>query len=419
MLSKADNELLIRTGPGTPMGALYRRFWAPVMLADELGGPDSAPVRVDVLGEHLIAFRDSHGQLGLIDAYCPHRRANLYWGRNERAGLRCVYHGWKFDVTGRCTDLPNCPEGETLKHKVRTTAYPVLERGGIVWAYMGPEDKMPPFPEAEVFAAPASHRHLIKVKLRGNFAQMQEGDVDSSHVSFLHSSVDGSGLPGSRANPNTFVDKSPRWFTLDTDYGMMLSAQRNAGPDTFQWRVNQWLMPYCTLIASAPGVPILAQLRVPIDDEHSFLFRLIASPDRPLSADERAHFNAGVFVPEMIPGTDRMVENIGNDYLIDRTEQRERTFTGIRSIVAQDLAISEDQRGPIADRSAEMLTSSDRAIIALRKRLLATAKNLASGFEPPEANNAKAYRVRPGDFMLPRDVPVVDGAKDILLIGAP
>jgi phthalate 4,5-dioxygenase oxygenase subunit len=418
MLSQADNELLIRTGPGTPMGDLYRRFWAPVMLADELGGSDSPPVRVNVLGENLVAFRDSSGKLGLIDAYCPHRRANLYWGRNEQDGLRCVYHGWKFDVTGQCTDLPNCPEGVTLKNKVRTTAYPALERGGIIWAYMGPADKIPPFPEAEVFNAPPAHRHLIKVKLRGNFAQMQEGDVDSSHVSFLHSSVDGSGLPGSRANPNTFVDKSPRWFTMDTGYGMMLSAQRNAGPDTFQWRVNQWLMPYCTLIASAPGVPILAQLRVPIDDEHSFLFRLIAAPDRPITEDERAHFTAGVFVPEVIPGTDRMVENIDNDYLIDRDEQRERTFTGIRSIVAQDLAISEDQRGPIADRSDETLTSSDRAIIALRKRLLITVKNLAAGIEPPEASNAQAYRVRPGDFMLPRDVTVVDGAKDILLIGA-
>jgi hypothetical protein len=247
---------------------------------------------------------------------------------------------------------------------------------------------------------------------------MQEGDVDSSHVSFLHSSVDNSLLTDSRVNPNTFVDKSPRWFTLDTDYGMMLSAQRTVNAETFQWRVNQWLMPFCTLIAGAPGVPILAQLRCPIDDEHSFLFRVIASPDRPLTDAERKDFEtSGVFVPELQPGTDRMVENLDNDYLIDRDRQRNQTFTGIKSIVAQDLAISEDQRGPIADRSDELLTSSDRAIIALRKRLLTTVKNLMNGIEPPEASNAKAYRVRPGDFMLPRDVSVVEGAKDILLIG--
>jgi hypothetical protein len=199
---------------------------------------------------------------------------------------------------------------------------------------------------------------------------------------------------------------------------MMLSAQRNAGPDAFQWRVNQFLMPFCTLIAAQPGVPILGQLRCPIDDEHSFLFRVIASPDRPITDEERAQYAAGVFVPEMIPGTDRMRENIGNDYLINRDAQKTSTFTGIKSIVAQDLAISEDQRGPIADRSDELLTSSDRAIIALRKRLLTSVRNLMNGIEPPEAANPKAYRVRPGDFMLPRDVPVADGAKDILLIGS-
>jgi phthalate 4,5-dioxygenase oxygenase subunit len=165
-------------------------------------------------------------------------------------------------------------------------------------------------------------------------------------------------------------------------------------------------------------VPILAQLRCPIDDEHSFLFRVIASPDRPITDEERATYANGVFVPEMIPGTDRMVERMDNDYLIDRENQRDKTYTGIKSIVAQDLAISEDQRGAIANRSDELLTSSDRAIIALRKRLLTSVRNLMNGIEPPEAGNAKNYRVRPGDFMLPRDVPVADGAKDILLIGA-
>ena len=418
MLSKADNEILVRTGPGTMMGTLYRRFWAPVMLASELGGTDAPPVRVNVLGEKLVAFRDTNGEIGLLYAYCPHRRANLFWGRNESAGLRCVYHGWKFDVSGQCTDLPNCPEGETLKAKVRTPAYPTIERAGIVWAYLGPPELQPPFPAAEPFDTPASHRHLTKIAIDANFAQVQEGDVDSSHVSFLHSSLDGSPLPGSRANPNTFADKSPRWFTLDTDYGMMLSAQRNAGPDRYQWRVNQWLMPFCTLIAAAPGAPILAQLRVPIDDEHSYLFRLIASPERPLTEQERASYDAGVMVPEMVAGTERMRENAANDYLIDRGAQQTQSYTGIRSIVAQDLAVSEDQNGPIADRSNEFLTSSDRAIIALRKRLLTTAKALANGIEPPEARAPQAYRVRPGDFMLPRDVPVADGAKDILFAGA-
>ena len=416
MLSKFDNELLTRTGPGTVMGNLYRRFWAPVLLASELGGPDSPPVRVNVLGEALVVFRDTENKIGLLRAHCPHRRANLFWGRNELGGLRCVYHGWKFDVTGECVDLPNCPEGEVLKNKVRTTAYPVLERGGILWAYMGPEDKIPPFPETEIFAVPAENRHVIKLHVRANVIQVQEGDIDSSHVPFLHSRVDGKPIPGLRANPNTFLDKTPRWFTSKTDYGLMLSAQRNAGPDRFQWRVNQWLMPFCTMIAAQPGNPIFSQIRVPIDDESSWVFRLAAALDRPLTNEERQHYAEGVQFPEVITGTALPVENKDNDYLIDREEQRTGSFTGIRSAVAQDLAVTEDQQGPIADRSDELLTSSDKAIIELRKRLLTSAKELVKGIEPPEAANAAAYRVRSGDFLLPRDVALAEGGKDILRV---
>ena len=284
MLSREDNELLVRVGPGTAMGNLFRRFWTPVMLASELGGPDSAPVRVDILGENLVAFRDSSGTIGLLDAYCRHRRANLFWGRNEEHGLRCVYHGWKFDVNGQCTDLPNCPEGDNLKERVTTQAYPTVERGGLIWAYLGPADRRPPFPNYEGFAVPASHRFMRKMIARGNYLQLMEGDVDSSHVSFLHSRVDNKRVPGTRANPNTFADKMPRWFPQETSYGLMLSAQRNAGPDHFQWRVNQYLMPYITLIAAPPGMPILHQVRVPVDDVTSMHFRCYVHPERPLNA---------------------------------------------------------------------------------------------------------------------------------------
>src|ERR1700722_15548745 len=345
MLTKADNELLVRTGPKTPMGELFRRFWTPIMLASEVGGPDSAPVRGRILGEDLVAFRDSHGTLGLLDAYCPHRRANLYWGRNEEDGLRCVYHGWKFDVAGQCTDLPNCPEGVTLKDRVRTRAFPTLERGGLIWAYFGPPERQPEFPNYEGFAAPPSHRYIRKMIARGNYLQLMEGDVDSSHVSFLHSRVDNKPVPGTRANPTTFADKMPRWFPQETNYGLMLSAQRNAGPDHFQWRVNQFLMPYITLIAAPPQMPILHQVRVPIDDETSMHFRCFIHPERPLTAEERASYENGVIVPEVGFGSFETVENADNDYRIDRTEQSRHSFTGIKSIVAQDLAVTQDQGG--------------------------------------------------------------------------
>jgi phthalate 4,5-dioxygenase oxygenase subunit len=417
MLTKADNELLVRIGPKTPMGELFRRFWTPIMLASELGGPNSAPVRVRILGEELVAFRDSHGKLGLLDAYCPHRRANLFWGRNEHDGLRCVYHGWKFDVTGQCTDLPNCPEGTNLKNKVKATSYPAMERGGLIWAFMGPIDLMPEFPAIEAFLVPDDHRSITKMVTRGNYAQLQEGDIDSSHVSFLHSRFDGKPIPGGRVDAAVFEDRMPRWFTQETDYGLMLSAQRNASESEFHWRVNQYLMPYAVLIAAPPGGPVLTQVRVPIDDDHSMHYRVWSNADHPLTADEMAVLNDGVTVPEILPGTFTTKEEYDNDYLIDRSDQAAFSFTGIMSIVAQDLAVTQDQGGfgTIADRSREYLTSSDKAIIALRKRLLTAAKKLMQGEEPPEPRNPRAYSVRPGDFKLPRNETVAEGAKDLLL----
>jgi phenylpropionate dioxygenase-like ring-hydroxylating dioxygenase large terminal subunit len=343
----------------------------------------------------------------------------MFWGRNEEHGLRCIYHGWKFDVKGQCTDLPNCPEGATLKDRVKTRAYPTLERGGLIWAYMGPPELKPEFPNYEGFSAPPSGRFIRKMIAKGNYLQLMEGDVDSSHVSFLHSRLDSEPLPGSRVNPNTFQDRMPRWFPQETDYGLMLSAQRNAGPDHFQWRVNQYLMPYITLIAAPVGLPVLHQVRVPIDDETSMHFRCFLHPERALTADEIAIFEAGVIVPEVIPGTFEMVESEANEYLVDRDEQRTTTYTGIKSIVAQDLAVTQDQGGRIADRSREYLVSSDRAIIMLRKRLLTAAKALQQGIEPPETRNTRSYAVRPGDFILPRDVPVESGAREHRLVGAP
>jgi phthalate 4,5-dioxygenase oxygenase subunit len=417
MLSKADNELLVRIGPKTPMGELFRRFWTPIMLATELGGPDSAPVRARILGEDLVAFRDTHGAIGLLDAYCPHRRANLFWGRNEGAGLRCVYHGWKFDVGGQCVDLPNAPEGPVLQTKVRTTAYPAIERGGLIWAYLGPAGLMPEFPAIEAFQVPDDHRSITKMVTRGNYAQLQEGDIDSSHVSFLHSRFDGKPIPGGRVDAAVFADRQPRWFTEETPYGLMLSAQRNASETEFHWRVNQYLMPYAVLIAAPPGGPVLTQVRVPIDDDHSIHFRVWSNADHPLTTTELAVLNDGITVPEIVPGTFETKETYENDYLIDRRDQATASFTGITSIVAQDLAVTQDQGGfgTIADRSREYLTSSDKAIIALRKRLLTRAKQLLDGQEPPEPRNPRAYSVRPGDFKLPRTATVAEGAGDLLL----
>lgn len=424
MLSVKDNELLVRTGPGTPMGSLFRRFWSPIMLENDLGGPDSDPLRVAVLGEKLIAFRDTSGKIGLLAAYCPHRRASLYWGRNEEQGLRCAYHGWKFDADGQCTDMPNCPEGPTLKDRVKTQAYPTLVRGGIIWAYLGPPELRPEFPNVEILNVPATHRHIFKIHVNCNYLQTLEGDMDLGHTSFLHSRHDNNTSPGmhflhSKVEKTAlFDDKTPHFFVNETDYGIMHGVRRNAQNDKYHWRVGQYLMPAMNLIASQRGGMVLSNLRIPIDDEHSMLFRLFVQPERPLDDDDRAVIFGGVMAPEMIPGTPFMKENMTNDYLRDRDVQRSENFTGIKSIVAQDAAMTEDQDGPIPDRSVEHLVSSDRVVTGLRKKLLARVKGLMAGVEPPEASNPNAYAVRGVDVYLPRDVSVEEGTKDLIVAGA-
>jgi len=414
MMTREDNELLVRVGPGTPMGNMFRRFWLPCALASEVGGPDSEPVKVDALGESFVLFRDTDGKLGLLDAYCTHRRAHLFWGRNEDRGLRCVYHGWKFDVDGNCVDVPNCPEGERIKKSVATRSYPVMERGGMIWAYFGPKELMPKPPATEIFDAPDSHRFIRKMVIKGNWLQHMEGDVDSSHISFLHSGLSGA-LPGSAINPAAFEDKAPRWVIKPTDYGVRLAAQRNSGPDHYSWRINQWLFPFATLIAAPQNWPFTTNIRLPIDDETTIQFRLWTNPDQPLTEEQLKIANAGVIFPEMIPGTFTPKANRSNNYLIDRDDQKNKTYTGIKAIPSQDLAVIQDQGyGNIADRSLEKLTSSDLAIVQIRKRLLDAVKALMAGTEPSEPGNMEAYRVRPIDFVLPRDVDLDDGERAVI-----
>src|SRR6185312_16358187 len=186
MLTKEENERLTRVGPGTPMGNVFRRYWLPAALSSELPEPDGAPVRVRILGEDLIAFRASDGTIGLVSAYCPHRRAPMFFGRNEENGLRCVYHGWKFDVGGNCVDMPSEPPGSLFKTKVTIENYPTYEAGGIVWAYMGPVEKKPEPPDYELLRVPGTHRFVSKTFEHAHFAQALEGGLDTAHSSFLH-----------------------------------------------------------------------------------------------------------------------------------------------------------------------------------------------------------------------------------------
>jgi hypothetical protein len=355
----------------------------------------------------------------LLDSRCPHRSANLFWGRNEESGLRCAYHGWKYDVTGACVDVPNAPEGESYKSKIQAfAAYPAVDRGGFIWAYMGPADQQPPAPDFEINRVPESHRYISKVLLRANWLQLMEGDFDSSHVSFLHSRVDKGQNPlnaRQRMQGSMFSDTAPTWVFKDTDYGMMLGARRKGDDGGAYWRVNQWIMPAFTMIAARPGTPVHLQMRVPMDDHSSLFYRAIWHPTRPLTdAELRDAQEAGVNFPAIIPGTFLPKENMDNDYLIDRSLQRAVSFSGIKSIPAQDWAVTEDMGGPIADRSIEHLVSADAAIISVRKRLIKTARDLQEGVEPAEPKAGERYGVRPIDIMLDGDGEVWDDAKEYL-----
>ena len=404
MLTGEENDMLTQTGPGTPMGDLFRRHWIPALLSDEIPGADCTPARVQILGETLIAFRDTDGNPGLVDAYCPHRGAPMFFGRNEECGLRCVYHGWKFDVNGVCTDLPNSPEGETYKDKVTIAAYPAWDKGGIIWAYMGPKDRIPPKPTFEWLDVPEDQRYLRKYLLGCNYFQAVEGDYDPSHVQFLHSTLDNNvSNPGRRfgagvANP--FANRTHQDF-IDTPYGVMNVSIMSTSDGGQQANIGHFYMPsYSSAGIAGPDV-YSSNMRIPIDDESCHLFRLRWSYNPFTEAQIHEDKYGGYTFPDQIPGTFRAVENKDNDYKIDRVAQKNYSYSGIRAFPIQDLALVEDQWGPRADRRLEHLVTADESIIHVRRRLLDAARALMEGQEPTGPSNPDSYRVHTARVTVP------------------
>ena len=400
MLSREENELLTRVGPGTPMGALIRRYWVPALFSSQLPEPDCPPVRVTLLNEKLVAFRDSKGRVGLLDERCPHRTASLFYARNEECGLRCVYHGWKFDIDGKCVDLPSEPPGSAFVHKISITAYPCIERGGLVWTYMGPPETKPEFPDLEWTMIPDSYRYITRHIQECNWLQALEGGFDTSHLSFLHRGDDG--------NPDGVRQSVPiRYEVLPMDFGFAAGTCREGRNGATDWTCSIMLMPFHKLISTSP---IGAHVWVPIDDENTMNYCIEYWPDRPLSAADLADSKDSFFIhPELLPGTERPVANKGNNYLIDRASQKSgRSFTGIKGIGRQDCSIQESM-GPIADRTIEHLGASDSVIIKLRRLLLQTLRDFGAGKPLPGLDPA-AYRVRSSRFTLP---PGMDFAKAV------
>lgn len=386
MLSKEENDLLCQTGPGTPMGELMRRYWLPAMLAEELPEPDGTPIRVRLLGEDLVAFRDSAGRVGLLAELCSHRCTSLAYGRNEDGGLRCIYHGWKFDVEGRILETPAEPPESMIRHHLRHKAYPVREMGGVLWTYMGPRDRMPVFPEWEWISYPPEQRSVSKVFQECNWAQALEGDIDSAHSDYLHSS-------DIRGRPR---DHAPKLEAEDTPYGFRYAAIRrpDTDPDRHKYvRITLFVAPCYTFIPPQRfGIAGWGNggyeyanhhAYVPVDDENHLFFSFSINRLGPIG-------NRGGRDGDPANGY-RAAGNRRNMHLQDRAAMKAGNWSGIQGIRAQDRAVTEAM-GPISPRWAEHLGLSDIAVARFRQRMLGAVRAFMAGAEPIGLDPGIDYR---------------------------
>ncbi|HSB40480.1 MAG TPA: Rieske 2Fe-2S domain-containing protein [Methylomirabilota bacterium] len=408
MLAREDNERVTRVGPGTPMGETMRRYWIPAILGWELPEPDCPPVRVRLLGEDLVAFRDSRGRVGLLAERCPHRQASLYFGRNEGCGLRCVYHGWKFDADGQCVDMMNEPEELSFAQKIRTTAYPTVEMGGLVWAYLGAADRRPPLPCFAWTQAPPSHRHVSKVMQETNWLQGLEGGIDTSHAPILHRVLDpASSRPGFKVGDPFVRGKAPVLELDVTDYGYRYAGLRPLGENETHVRAYHFILPFHQIRPARIGESARGNsgasghIWVPMDDETTMVYNWEHSVTDPLSDEERLERRLGNGPLDVDQTTFRGKRNRGNNYLLDRRVQKTETFTGIDGINVQDRAIQESM-GAIVDRTKEHLGPADRAVIQARRLLLQATRTVEAGGTPPGVETSY-YTLQPAEAVIQRD----------------
>jgi phthalate 4,5-dioxygenase oxygenase subunit len=380
----ADNELLCRVEGAAPMGQLMRRHWLPVCLSEEVADPDGTPARARLLGVDLVVFRDTEGRIGVMDARCPHRGASLVFGRNEQCGLRCLYHGWKFDVDGNILDMASEPPDSRLRTNLKHRAYPVREAGGFVWAWLGPAETVAKFRSPTWAPTPGTRISVVKMHAACNWAQVLEGSIDSAHSSSLHSTnmptaeVDGStATAGAWLRPSN--DKAPRLEVEATEFGFHYAAIRRPIRDAETQdyvRTTLFLAPFTVLIPPNDQYN-LAQMLVPIDDLNCMFYWIAWHPTKGIAQDAWRRFCAaevGVDLDEDF----RKRRNAGNDYLQDRAKMRAGDFTGIEGIPTQDMAMWESM-GPIADRSEDHLGASDLAVLQFRRQMVAAANAFRNG----------------------------------------
>ena len=421
MTTAAENEILTRTGPGTPMGELMRNYWIPAAKSSELVA-DGDPVRLMLLSEKLIAFRDTSGKVGVMDHRCPHRCASLFFGRNEEGGIRCVYHGWKFDVEGNCTDMANVPPHQDFKHKVHAKTYKAVERNGVVYVYMGDQSRIPELPQIESTLLPEDQVDVHFIVRESNWLQGAEGELDTSHIGFLHLGSLGKGqMAGQGENRFAVANRAPEYKSLETDFGYMYAAYRPAEADETYWRFGQFLFPFWTM----PPIGhirqnLLTRAYVPIDDENCMIViiekkDIIERPAGPLPAGHPGEaFDQTSYLPNTTDwmGRWRLKENRANDYMIDRERQRNECYTGMDTFVLQDQMITESM-GEIVDRTFEHLAPSDVMITRVRRCLVRAAQAYAKDKTlPANATDASQFAsVRGGFFVEKSDVDWTEAYK--------
>jgi len=412
MLSKKDNDILCRVGRGTPMGNLMREYWLPAFISQELE-PDGWPRRIRLLGEDLIAFRDTDGKVGVIDENCPHRGSSMIFARNEESGVRCVYHGWKFDFSGACVDMPSEGPESSFKEKVQIKAYRTQERNGIVWLYMGPRKDPPPLPDLEVNldGSPLKRPGIpFKYVRQCNWAQALEGDIDSVHLNFLHTRLD-----RDKSSYVTLGDSTPKFEMVPTEYGHYFGVRREVD-DKYYWRINQFGMPFYTAVTGP-----FSKVWMPIDDYNTLVMEWSPSrsPDMPREADDtenmltaRQPWGYKQDNP-MIPwGNWLLKADVDNEWLRDRSLEKKTLYLGIYSNPLQDSAVQVTM-GQIYDRSREFLGTTDKAIITFRRIMVTAAKKFRdTGELPPTVNNAELYRVRGFAALLPKEANWIEASED-------
>jgi phthalate 4,5-dioxygenase len=420
-LTKEENDILTHVGPGTPVGNLLRRYWTPACLSSELPQPRTN-LRVRLLGEDLVAFRDTKGQVALLDEHCPHRGASLYYGRNEDCGLRCVYHGWAFDATGQCVDMPS--EARSFAASIKTTAYPTHESGGIVWTYMGPPESMTPFRDFGSETLASEEVHAAKVQTYCNWVQTLDGNIDTVHASFLHKfnagvsdtpydDTDRPGYPSIREGTRLkYLGGTPRLEVHDDWYGFRYAGLRTTPNGHTYARISTYIIPYATQIASMPFAT-RQLLTVPIDDHNTWRYTYVTQSPRhenPGGVSDGSFYSVPGNPYGKLRGGDGVQQRLfteENQYGIDREVQNdlgpEGTYTGIPDHSSQDYMVTETM-GPIYDRTREHLGTTDLAIVRYHSLLLQAARDVAEGKEAPAVGAEHDYRaIRAAEKILAED----------------